>query len=114
MCTYTTLSKGKNGYIVFCRRCSHYQIAFGTSLINMSEEEFTEFNNVAREQYAEQKNNGMEWYKNIQLPVFAQNNLMVLSYVELKLMIDMLNEARATREVNTMLQECKIISNENS
>lgn len=108
MCTYKTLTKSKHGYLIYCTKCKHYQLAFGTSLINMSEGEFEEFKRVAQEQFSEQRNSSMEWYKSIQLPVFAQNNIMVLSYVELKYLIDMIQQAELLEEVDVILKERRI------
>ncbi len=108
MCTHRTLSQGDYGYIIYCLKCKHYQLCFGTSLIRMSATNYASFYEVATEQFTEQKNSGMERHKNIQLPTFSRNNLMVLSYVELCRLMEMLKEAAVMNEVYAILDERKI------
>lgn len=93
MCTHQKLTQGINGFIVYCLKCNHYQLAFGTSVINMNMYQFEEFCYVAHEQLLENSQNHFPKNKTITLPTFAINNQMVLCYLELKQLIDMINEA---------------------
>lgn len=44
MCSLQQLHQSKEGHVVHCRGCRHYQLLFGGVVLSMSEEEFQKFN----------------------------------------------------------------------
>lgn len=109
MCTYKTLTNGSYGYIVLCNNCNHFQIAFGTSLINLKVDNYNEFYLLAQEQYSYYQNNGFPNSKTIHLPTFAPNSVMVLSFIELELLLEMFNKANLMLEVVAILNEASAL-----
>ena len=108
MCTHKMLTNGNYGYIVLCHNCNHFQIAFGTSLINLKPDHYNEFYLLAQEQHHYYQNNGFPNNKTIHLPIFTPNSLMVLSFNELELLLEMFNKANLMLEVDAILNETSI------
>ena len=52
-CEYQSLYYGDDGYVVFCRQCNHYQIAFISTIITLSEKEFSQLYDIAKNKWTE-------------------------------------------------------------
>ncbi len=114
MCRHNLLAHNGQGYVVSCRGCGRYQLAFGTSLIS--------FDPAAYECFCKQVSGLAEGSccikeeenrKTIHLDLYCNQAMMVLSARELKLLNALLDEAEFTRQVGFLLQESSIKSPEN-
>lgn len=105
MCTYRPLALSENGYISLCTKCNHIQIAFGTTIICLTEEQFVYFKMCANNQLNYYKNDDFHKHKIIQMPTFSVNTQIILSFNELKRLIALIEEA------DILIQIDKIINN---
>jgi hypothetical protein len=48
-CSFQSLNFGNDGYVVRCRQCGQYQVAFITTVLTLSEREFRSFCAQVRE-----------------------------------------------------------------
>lgn len=103
MCTHKTLTQGSNGYIVLCLKCNRYQLAFGTSLINLEDNDYNLLYSLIKEQYRYNKNSGFPNHKTIHLPTFSATTEIVLSFIELEILLEMFTEANIMLQVETIL-----------
>ncbi|TXI31384.1 MAG: hypothetical protein E6Q58_05200, partial [Niabella sp.] len=82
-CKFQTLFSGEEGYIVRCKECGHYQIAFISVLVNMSEESyFTLYGEVRQLATCEFPFEKMD-AKRIMIPTPSKNVFFILTPKEL-------------------------------
>lgn len=43
MCIYKKLHHNENGYVVWCTVCRHFQVAFGSTILAYTEDQFYDF-----------------------------------------------------------------------
>ncbi len=103
MSNHKLLSHTENGYIVRCNNCMHYRIAFGTTMMCFSEDEFQEFQKEIQEQFDLFPHEGFLDQKIIQVLLPTQNVSMILNFKELEKLYSMLTEANLMQEVESIL-----------
>lgn len=104
MCNHRILAHSENGYIVQCKNCNHYQLAFGTSVICLSAKQYVKFKTVMSSQYEYWQYNGFPNQKNVELPTFSSNTQFVLTFNELEKFKELIEEAEVLLEVDRILQ----------
>ena len=114
MCRHNILAHHEQGYVVFCKGCGRYQLAFGTSLTTLEPADYDRFcEQVAGLEKCNRQKQGAENCKKIYLDVYCTHAMMVLSIKELKSLNALLDEADFNRQVGFLLQESHIKSPEN-
>jgi hypothetical protein len=78
MCKHQTLAHSVNGYIIRYNKCNHFQIAFGTTVISLYEEEYDEFITQSQVQFHYHTDTKYPNQKNIHLETFCTHVQMVL------------------------------------
>lgn len=63
MCKHRILAHSDNGYIVLCKKCNHFQIAFGTTVISLTDIQYEEFKLQVEDQLQCFKNDGFPQQK---------------------------------------------------
>ncbi len=91
-----------------CNECNCYQLAFGVLVLNMQCDEF-----IQLDAYVEYHRYGLpspedENRKQIQLPLFSNHSLMVLTYTELRILSQLFEHAKACEETEKLLEELSI------
>ena len=51
MCEFQKLSFSEHGYVVRCQECGHYQLAFGTTMLTLSNEDFKTLHGIVQQKY---------------------------------------------------------------
>ena len=107
MCKQKVLSHNEHGYVVLCKNCQHYHIAFGTTVLSLSEIQYEEFKSQAQEQFNFHKDDAFPQQKVIQLPTFSTNVIMVLSFNELLKLIELIEEANILNQVDKLIYKAE-------
>lgn len=103
MNSHKLLSHTENGYITRCNNCNNYRIAFGTTMLCVSVDEFNELKSEIQDQFDYFPHDGFHDQKIIQVMLPSQNVCMILNYMELEKLSDMLTEVHLIQEVETIL-----------
>lgn len=102
MCTYTLLVHNSSGYMIQCKECGHFQLAFGTTEVTMHEDELRAFYNILHQQQYPLEDRGALHRKTIRISI-ASGAAFALTPFETKELIDTIDEAMATLEVKNLL-----------
>ncbi len=114
MCRHNILAHNEQGYVVSCKGCGRYQLAFGTSLTTLEPADYERFcEQVAGLAKCKPHKKGTENSKKIYLDLYCNQAMMVLNAKELKSLNALLDEAEFTRQVGFLLEESHIKSPEN-
>lgn len=110
MCVYKILAHSKDGYVILCSECNHYQLAFGTTGVSFDITTFYDFcdhvviiNNSAT-------CNGFENEKRFKLTMFCDSSMLILNYKELKSLYEIVCEAQFNIEVANLFTELNLIT----
>ncbi len=103
MCKQKILSHNENGYVALCSKCSHFLIAFISTIITLTEEQFSEFATQVSNQLHFSEKQTDENHKTFCVHTFSVNTRLILSLNELRKLVYLLNEANASIEVNKLL-----------
>lgn len=93
-CHYTTLHHCDHGYVVHCRNCDSYQLAFGNVTLHLLLPEYEALWKFICVQYEKKELHEERHCKNIYLPTDSRKVSMVLSAEEIACLYDMLQKAR--------------------
>ena len=107
MCTTRVLAKSKSGFISQCMQCKSIHVAFGTALMSMNAEEYSNFSNQVFQDSSSlpKENQGHRKCVQIQHPTFVEFSV-VLTQKELTQMVALIQEA-------SLLQSCfSVLENE--
>src|SRR6218665_1699489 len=111
MCSYKLLVHKKSGYIIKCNGCTHYQVAFGTTLFSLQSEEFKPFFHQVNELKMITVPNGFPEQKRIRVELPCCNSsMMVLNLNELGSLHALMEEAVVADEVNELLSNNNLTS----
>jgi hypothetical protein len=103
MCSHKVLVHNTSGYVIRCKACESFQVAFGTTVFNLSTENYQCFYNqvcrfsregLARE-YADQKRT------HLQLP--CKSVMLAVNHQELQQLETMLEESLVMNELEQLL-----------
>ena len=109
MCTTRILSQTKAGFINQCRECESIHLAFGTSLLRLSEEEFGEISSQIYNDVQHVNNRIDPNSKSIQIPHPTGSGFsLVLSINELTQLNELIQEA------NIILTAYNLISDDDN
>lgn len=104
MCKQKILSHNENGYVALCSKCSHYPIAFISTIITLTEIQFLEFSSQISRQLHYSETQTDENHKTFCIHTFSVNTRLILSLNELGKLVYLLNEANASIQVSNLLR----------
>ncbi len=107
-CSYQSLYYGEEGYVVRCNQCSHYQLAFISTMLTMSAAGFHAFYSKVKCLAFQSHTNSNQDAKTILLGTPSPDVHFVLSPTELKRLHQMLEEADNEKRVQDLLYLFKI------
>lgn len=113
MCKHKLLAHNHSGYVLFCKGCGRYQLAFGTSLITLEPKEYESFCEHVSGLAENSTYTGFEKEKQVCINIFSPNAMMVLNNKELRRLNILLDEAEFTRQIEFLLKESHIKQTEN-
>lgn len=92
-CHFETLFFSDDGYVVRCKQCGYYQIAFLCMSISLNEADFKTFCKIAKTQLEQCQSSFSEQSKCIMINTPAEHVSLLLTRNEAKLLHSMLDEA---------------------
>jgi len=111
MCSYKLLVHKKSGYITQCKGCTNYQVAFGTTVFNLSDADFKPFCDRISVLKLITVPNGFPNQKRIRIELPCCNStMMVLNYKELKQLYELTEEAMIMEEIDQLLNNNNLTS----
>src|SRR4051812_25225386 len=111
MCSYKLLVHNKTGYILRCNGCAHYQVAFGTTLFSLDDDEFRPFCDHVSNLKMITVPNGFPEQKRIRVELpCCQSTMMVLNYRELAQFYNLVEEACIMEDVSLLLRNNNLTS----
>lgn len=103
MCRYKIYHQSDHGYIVRCHSCEHIQLAFGTSVMTYTREQFNEFVDSVYEYYTAYQHECSRKQKTIRIPTLSASISLAFSLNELEILMNMLEEAAVLIETDKIL-----------
>lgn len=105
MCQSKILHHSEKGFIVKCLSCNHYQVAFGTVAMRLSENEFDELIKIVASHVVHDK---MCRIKNIYIPLPSNSICLLINSSELSDLQEILTDAEAEKYLHGILLELNI------
>ena len=103
MCGFQYLYNGEDGYIIKKKNCGHYQIAFASFMLTLSQNEFQSFCDLAKYKCNEPNHSLAEHSKSIVLQTPAQGVFILLTQNEGVRLCEILEEADNEDKALTLL-----------
>ena len=93
MCDFQSLYFGEEGYVVCCRHCCYYQVAFGNTLLNLTALDFSILRQRIKYKCGEDDYALSENTKNVVVQTPSQNMFLLLTAREAIRFRNMIEEA---------------------
>lgn len=103
MCNYKVLHHNEYGYVIKCNTCKNIQIAFGTTAIAYTEQEFYEFKKSVFEYHNHREFDTCPDSKNNYFETPTPNVMLVYNLTEMKNLITLLEGAYIALEVEKLV-----------
>ena len=104
MCNYKTLHHNEHGYVVKCNTCKNIQVAFGTTAVAYTEQEFYEFKTSVYEYYNHREFDTCPDFKNNYFKTPTPKVMLVYNLTEVKNLNSLLEEAYIGLEVEKLIE----------
>lgn len=108
MCSYKVLFHKASGYVVKCNSCAHYQIAFGTMVFTISEENMDSMYEDVKKSNSDINQAKRSHNERVQVRMPCESVMMALNSKELNQFQNMIEEAFATEELKKILLDVNI------
>ena len=102
-CHFQTLYCGEDGYIVRCKECGHYQLAYLCVMITLEEKEFRSFRRMIQQHYEDSLHLSNEYCKCVVVQTAAAGTNFLFSGREIKRFNELLDEADTEQQAQSML-----------
>lgn len=104
MCQFTQLYFQDDGYVVRCKDCGHYQLAFGTVMLTLQKEEFTKLVNACNRSLTADDLCAGQHVKSIYIPTPCAGMSLLLTNAELKQLTAMLDTADSEEKMLALME----------
>lgn len=106
MCTTRILAKSRSGFISQCLQCKSIHVAFGTALLSMNTEEYSDFSNQIFQDSSSLSKENHDNRKCVQIPhPNSAEFSVVLTPKELSHMVDLIQEANLLYSCFSVLED---------
>ncbi len=102
-CHFQKLYSGEDGYVVRCRECGHYQIAYLCVMLTLDEKEFRSFHRMVQQHYEVSACITNDLCKCIVVQTPATNTCFLFSKREIKRFAELLDEADTEQHAQVLL-----------
>ncbi|MFT4152984.1 MAG: hypothetical protein QM629_04130 [Parafilimonas sp.] len=92
-CEFQSLYFGKEGYIIRCKNCGYYQVAFLSVLLNLSHSEFNALHNIVKFKCGHYSGWDTDNTKNVIIQTPGPETFILLTITEARQFMNMLEEA---------------------
>ncbi|HRN57070.1 MAG TPA: hypothetical protein PLL71_11490 [Agriterribacter sp.] len=93
MCGFRYLYNGEDGYVVRCKQCGHYQLAFASFMLTLTENEFRSFGELVKYKCEAADDALTEYSKTVVLRTPAAGVFILLTKSEALRLSEILEEA---------------------
>lgn len=93
MCTIKILCHSEKGYIVQCRKCARFQIAFGTVEFTLTQEQLNDFSETINDYYNVYNHWAFLEEKLVRIPTALPSLVLALCVNELEMIHTMISQA---------------------
>jgi hypothetical protein len=102
-CNFESLYYGEDGYVVRCKHCGHYQVAFISTMLTFSSANFRAFNKLVKHKCAEPDYAFTEHSKSVIIKTPSAGVFMMLTRNEAKRFCEILEEADNEAKALTLI-----------
>jgi len=92
-CKFQTLYTGEDGYVVRCRECGHYQLAYLCVMVTLDEKEYHSFRRMVQQHYEDSICLENKYCKCVVVQTPAAGTCFLFSGREIKRFAELLDEA---------------------
>lgn len=103
MCEFQSLYFGNDGYVVWCKKCSRYQVAFASVMLNLTVEDFKKLAMVMNEKNAEPDYYNHVPSKSVVIPAPSSGVYILLTKKETKRLFEILEDADTEEKALEMI-----------
>jgi hypothetical protein len=103
MCEFESLYFNDDGYVVRCKKCGYYQLAFGTIMLTLTKKDFETMRNVVQQKCNEGDFSLCEHSKCVCIPTPSTGMYMLLTKNEAKRFNEILEEADNEEKAKSLL-----------
>lgn len=93
MCEFQSLYFGDDGYVVRCKKCGHYQIAYSSSMLNLPAEDFKKLCSIVKKKHFEEDFYNNHCAKSVVIPTPSNGMYMLFTKKETMRLHEILEEA---------------------
>lgn len=102
-CQFQTLYTGEDGYVVRCKECGHYQLAYLCVMVTLGEKEFRSFRRMIQQHYEDSLQLTNDHCKCVVVQTPATGTNFLFSRREIKRFTELLDEADTEESTQSML-----------
>ncbi|HRO48439.1 DUF6686 family protein [Agriterribacter sp.] len=103
MCGFQYLYNGEDGYVVRCKQCGHYQLAFASVMLTLTENEFRLFGELVKYKCEGADDALTEYSKSVVLRTPAEGVFILLTKNEAVRLCEILEEADNENKALTLM-----------
>lgn len=103
-CQFQTLYTGEDGYVVRCKECGHYQLAYLCVMVTLNEKEYISFRHVVQQQYEDSLCLANEYCKCVVVQTPAAGTCFLFTGREIKRFAELLDEADNEEKALALLE----------
>ncbi len=92
-CHFQKLYSGEDGYVVRCKECGHYQLAYLCVMVTLDEKEFRSFRRMVQQQYENSLHIPNDLCKCVIVQTPAAGTCFLFTKREIKRFTELLDEA---------------------
>lgn len=104
MCEYQSLYFSDDGYVVRCGKCGHYQLAFASTMLTMTKEDFATFCHIVKTKMKEANEYYTPSAKCILIPAASKSTYLLLTKKEAQRLHEILEEADTEEKAQAMMR----------
>jgi hypothetical protein len=103
-CKFQTLYCGEDGYVVRCKECSNYQVAYLCVMVTLATSEFQAFCRMVQQHYLDSLTLQSDDCKCVVLETPASGTCFIFSRREIKRFAELLEEADNEEKTQELLE----------
>lgn len=104
MCEFQSLYFGEDGYVVRCDKCGHYQLAFASTMLTMTKEDFATLCHTVKIKMNEANEYYHDSAKCIVIPAASKSTCLLLTKKEAQRLHEILEAADTEEKVQAMMR----------
>lgn len=103
MCEFQSLYYDDDGYVVVCKDCGYYQLAFGSTMLSLSAEDYIKLCKIVRNKYNYVDFTASENTRNVVIPTPSQGLYLLLTRNEANRLYEILEEADTEEKARSLM-----------